>query len=226
MGDLAKVLAAGRAQLGYREGPGSNVNKFSAHWGKPPQPWCADSAAWVLAQGGALDVPWSSYTPHFAKAYQDAGRWGQTPKVGAVVFFEWPGMGRIAHVGIVEAVRPDGSIVVLEGNTDVAGGRTGGQYMRKVRRANIAGYGYPRYKTTAKPKTRTDRLLGLANPPMRGQDVLNVQRALNRLGNRLREDAVYKRADADVVAIFQQNRGIDERGVGPLTWQALRKGPR
>ena len=139
------------------EGPRDNENFFSTYWHKGRQPWCADFVTWALDQAQALDVPQSSYTPTLAQSYRDARRWGEAPVVGAVVFFQWPGMGRIAHVGLVESIRPDGSIVTVEGNTDVKGGRTGGKVMRKVRRANIAGYGYPKYNPAApKPAPAPD----------------------------------------------------------------------
>lgn len=68
-----------------------------------------------------------------------------------------------------------------------------------------------------------DRWLGLTNPPMIGQDVKNVQNALRVAGNRwLVADGVYGRDTADLIALFQRNRGITERGVGPKTWAALR----
>lgn len=152
MTTAADVLALARTQLGYVEGPGSNVNKFSYYWKRPPQPWCADFVCWVLQKSGALDVPQSSYTPALYGNYQSANRSGHTPRVGSLVFFQWPDMGRIAHVGIVEEIRADGSLVTIEGNTDVAGGRTGGQVMRKVRRANIAGYGHPIYAPAVPPR--------------------------------------------------------------------------
>src|SRR5207249_4164259 len=59
------------------------------------------------------------------------------------------------HVGLVEAVRADSSIVTIEGNTDERGGGSGGKVMRHVRRANIAGYGYPQYASLVHdPKVR------------------------------------------------------------------------
>lgn len=77
-------------------------------------------------------------------------------------------------------------------------------------------------KVPAKPVG--DRWLGLHNPPMTGQDVKNVQHALVVAGNRsLKVDGVYGRSTADLIQLFQKNRGIAERGVGPLTWEALRK---
>lgn len=219
-GDLTKVFAAARANLGYKEGPGENQNKFSAYWHHPAEPWCADSAAYMLKQGNALDVTWSAFTPSFAKAYQDVGRWGHSPKIGAVVFFQWPGMGRIAHVGLVESLRPDGRIITLEGNTDVAGGRTGGQYMRKVRGANIAGYGYPIYAPVT-PVRHGDPVLKRGD---RGQAVLNVQRALNLCGNHIALDGQFG-ADTDrILRTFQTHRGLQATGTTTAqTWAELRK---
>jgi peptidoglycan hydrolase-like protein with peptidoglycan-binding domain len=68
-----------------------------------------------------------------------------------------------------------------------------------------------------------DRWLGLTNPPMTGQDVKNVQNVLRAAGNsQVPLDGVYGRVTADVLAVFQKNRGITERGCGPKTWAALR----
>ncbi len=62
---------------------------------------------------------------------------------------------RVAHVGIVESVRKDGRFVTIEGNTDVAGGRTGGQVMRKVRSQNGWTFAMPEYSASKKPTTNT-----------------------------------------------------------------------
>lgn len=68
-----------------------------------------------------------------------------------------------------------------------------------------------------------DRWLGLANPPMVGQDVTNVRNALRVAGNHdLPATGPYDRAVTDLVQLFQRNRDITERGVGPQTWAALR----
>ena len=95
--------------------------------------------------GAAALIPKHAYTPSGAAWFRERGQWGTQPRIGAIVYFQWPSMNRIAHVGIVESVRGDGGVVVIEGNTDSKGGRTGGKVMRQVRRANIAGYGYPAY---------------------------------------------------------------------------------
>lgn len=74
------------------------------------------------------------------------------------------------------------------------------------------------------PPARPDRLLGLQTPLMSGSDVAGVQHALVVAGNPgLQVTGVYDRQTADLIAVFQQHRGINERGVGPLTWAALRQ---
>jgi CHAP domain len=140
----AGVLRAARSQLGVTEKPVNRV-MYNDWASVPPGPWCAAFVSWALDRAGALDIPKFVYCPTGMNAYKADGRWGRSPRIGAVAFYQWPGMGRVAHVGLVEALRSDGSIVAIEGNTDVAGGRTGGKVMRQVRRANIAGYGYPKY---------------------------------------------------------------------------------
>lgn len=70
-----------------------------------------------------------------------------------------------------------------------------------------------------------DRWLGLENPPMRGQDVSNVQNALKIAGKLAAKDVdgIYGRGTADALTRFQRSAGIAERGCGPETWAALRK---
>jgi hypothetical protein len=153
MNTALDVLAAARSQLGITEVPfGSNRVKYNDWAGVPPGPWCAAFASWALDQGGALDVAKFVYCPTGVNEYKADGRWGSTPRIGAVIFFQWPGENRACHVGLVEAVRADGSVATLEGNTDVAGGGSGGKVMRHVRRAFILGYGYPKYSAIAPPE--------------------------------------------------------------------------
>lgn len=68
-----------------------------------------------------------------------------------------------------------------------------------------------------------DRVLGLTNPLMVGQDVKNVQNHLRRLGNKIPADGVYGRTTADVVAVYKRNRKISERGWGADCWAQARK---
>jgi hypothetical protein len=146
------VLSRARSQLGVHENPaGSNQTPYSAWYGSRG-PWCGMFVSWIFYHAGlplpATTVKGFAYTPSGAAWFQRRGKWTRTPRPGYVVFFDWPGDGvdRISHVGIVEAVRADGSVITIEGNTGTA---YGGSVMRRVRRSGIVGYGIPDYASGA-----------------------------------------------------------------------------
>ena len=217
---LAAVLAYARSKLGYMESPaGSNNNMFSTYWGHPAEPWCADFICWALAMGGSLDVPMSAYTPTLHQNYVNAGRGGNAPRTGAIVFFQWPGDPVIGHVGVVESVRTDGSIVTIEGNTSGEQGGNGGEVWRQVRAAYIAGYGYPNYGTAPAPApvTHVTRMLYLRNPYMQGADVAAVQRKVG-----VTADGWYGPNTTSKVRAWQGAHRLVADGVcGPLTLRAM-----
>lgn len=148
------ILDRARSQLGYTEGrcgPSTlNKTKFGEWYGMNCVAWCAMFVSWVFHSEG-LPLPASTskgfaYTPSGAAWFRRRQRWGTTPMVGAVVFYDF--IGRISHVGIVERVHPDGSFDAIEGNTNGAGSREGGQAMRKRRTmAKVVGFGYPDYSS-------------------------------------------------------------------------------
>ncbi|GAB2860318.1 hypothetical protein GCM10022221_69820 [Actinocorallia aurea] len=107
--------------------------------------WCNMFVSWVAEQTGMEDtVGQDAWTVAHAKWFKEEGRWGTTPKAGAIVFFNWSGekgLDDIQHVGIVDHVDDDGTIHTVEGNT-------GNEVQQKVRSADqIVGYGYPDYKS-------------------------------------------------------------------------------
>ena len=213
---LTAVLGNARSKLGYVETPpGSNRNMFSSYWGHPAEPWCADYACWALAMGGSLDVPMSAYTPTLYQNYVNVGRAGHAPRVGALVFFQWPGDYVIGHVGIVESVRSSSSIITIEGNTSGAPGGSGGSVWRQVRAAYIVGYGYPSYGTPPAPApvTHITRMLYLRSPNMQGADVAAVQRKVGAVA-----DGWYGPNTASKVRAWQSAHHLVSDGVcGPLT---------
>ena len=157
-----QVLAVARKELGVKESPpGSNKVKYSKWYGMVG-PWCAMFVSWVAAQSGATAIiPRHAYTPDGVKWFKARGAYYSKGRVGDIVYFSWPGMGRVSHVGIVEAVHSDGSYTTIEGNTDAAGGRTGGKVMRQRRKKYINGFGRPKYgsgstPTPPTPSTRED----------------------------------------------------------------------
>lgn len=222
-GAATDVLAVARRNLGYVEGPGENENIFCDDVGHANfQPWCASFA---LACLKAADVPLtgrSAFTPTLAESYRQAEAFHGDGAIGDLIFFAWPSMKRICHVGIVEQVREEGSYVCIEGNTDAKGGRTGGRVMRHVRRAHIAGFGRPPY-TASGPKEQ------LGHDPVlregdRGQKVLNAQNALRRDGSSVLLNGIFDQATANAVVAFKKRHGLPGTAVvDQLTWEAMRK---
>lgn len=232
MTTVNQVLDRARSQIGVKEHPaGSNRTPY-CDWYGITGPWCARFVSWcTYKEGLALAATTSkgfAYTPSGAAWFQRRRRWTNRPAPGHIVFFNFPGdnVNRISHVGIVESVRPDGSIVTIEGNTDERGGRTGGKVMRKVRRVGIVGYGIPDYEdghggghgvpTLPYP----GRLLTFGD---RSPAVKQVQARLVQLGiARLAVDGDFGPLTQAAVRKFQKARGLEVDGiVGPQTWKSL-----
>jgi hypothetical protein len=121
----ARMVAMAQAEVGQAEQPpGSNNSPRIAQYrsataGAPgPGPWCAYFTSW-LARGAGVPVGdhgqgFGSVDALYAWA-QKSGRAiptssGQDPKPGDLVVWD-------EHIGIVESVRPDGSIQTIEGNS-------------------------------------------------------------------------------------------------------------
>jgi len=127
---LPTVLAAAQAQVGGPE------ERYTADWSFWPGFWCAKFVSWVLAHAGVAVR--SDGPGELARLVPAVA----TPRPGDLVFINLtptlPGTGT-SHVGIVEAVEPDGSVRTIEGNAD----RTH-RVVRNTRRgAEIVGFGRP-----------------------------------------------------------------------------------
>ncbi|SNR55534.1 CHAP domain-containing protein [Actinomadura mexicana] len=106
------------------------------------QSWCDMFVSWLGQHTGTMGMGADAYTVSHAKWFKKTGRFGETPKPGAVVFFAWNGGGikGVDHVGIVVKDNHDGTINTIEGNT-------GDAVKKKVRdTSTVAGYGYPEYR--------------------------------------------------------------------------------
>jgi CHAP domain len=117
------ALAAAEAEVGQAEQPpGSNDSPRIAQYrsataGAPgPGPWCAYFASWAARQAGA---PLGDYGQGFGRVddvwawAEKSGRTTQSPQPGDLVVWD-------EHIGIVESVKPDGSITTVEGNSSDA----------------------------------------------------------------------------------------------------------
>lgn len=153
-----KVLAFARSQIGYVEGA-DNWNRYAPRVGHAQnQPWCASYVNDCFKEAGVWHLlpNHSAYTPASAQGFINVH---QTMDLhhpefwhpGDVVYFEFPGMGRISHVGIVEKwlgrINGVPTIQTLEGNTNSAGSRTGGMVCRKTRPVSMVRVvGRPRWE--------------------------------------------------------------------------------
>jgi cell wall-associated NlpC family hydrolase len=120
----SRAIAVARGEIGQAEQPpGSNDSPRIAQYrsavaGAGVGPWCADFVSWAARQGG---VPLGENGEGFQSVsalYEWAQRSGRAvpasagpPQPGDLIV--WGG----EHVGIVEAVDPDGTIHTIEGNS-------------------------------------------------------------------------------------------------------------
>ncbi|MFB4301834.1 CHAP domain-containing protein [Actinomadura sp. NTSP31] len=225
-GGADQVLAVARGELGQGEHPpGSNHNKYTQWYGLDG-PWCDMFVSWCADRAGALAaVGRFAFTPFHAQWFKDHGRWGHVPRKGAIVFYDWGGsrdISAIDHIGIVEAVRADGSIVTIEGNTE-------DHVMRRVRASFIVGYGYPAYGAADRPAPTAPAWPGrfLRWPPaMTGPDVRTWQQRMHDRGWHLTVSGTYDSESVMVCRAFQAEKALEVDGiVGPLTWQAAWTAP-
>lgn len=219
-----ELLNVARSQLGVTEIPfGSNQVLYASWAGIPGQAWCGAFVCWCLEKVGVLDIPKFVWTPSGAQSYQNAGRWDHTPSIGDVVFFTWPEVGRICHVGFVEALREDGGVVTIEGNTDERGGGTGGKVMRHVRRASMTGFGRPIYTALTLPTPQAPAIpVAVAARPMikQGSRGPNVKYLQQKLG--ITADGIFGPQTKARVMQWQRNHNLIADGiVGPRTWATV-----
>jgi hypothetical protein len=183
-----KVLDVARSQIGTRQAA-NGANPYGAAYGMDRVAWCAQFVWWCFRQAGAGHlIPKTAYTPTLAAWYQQRGQASRTPRVGSLVLFDWPGDGvdRISHVGLVEAVNPNGTLTTIEGNTTsgAAGDqRMGGGVWRRNRSTSaVIVYGHPAYDGAAPapaPAAAPPRLATLQRGMRADSRVIALQRFLN-----------------------------------------------
>ena len=124
----AKMVALAQAEVGVKEQPpGSNDSPRIAEFrtsteGAPgPGPWCSYFTSWLAKSAG---VPLGNNGQGFGRVddvyawAQSAGKAnpaasGQPPKPGDLIIWD-------EHMGIVESVKPDGTMTTIEGNSSDA----------------------------------------------------------------------------------------------------------
>jgi hypothetical protein len=228
-----KVLDIARDQIGVKETPAnSNVCKFSKWYPMAGSPWCAMFVSWVLDRAG-IEGYKHAYTPSGAALFQQQRRWfSANPKPGDIVYFDFPdSLPRIQHVGFVEKVNGDGSIVAIEGNTSAGASGSqdngGGVFRRTRPRSLIVGFGRPPYKQGGKvdhPEGRLGRRDYLERGD-RGADVRMWQRQLNAVMEAdLDVDGEFGAKTLAATKAFQKEHGLEVDGqAGPKSLAKMEK---
>jgi hypothetical protein len=137
----ARIIALAEKDLNVREqgkNAGYRVETYLRYVGLGKgQAWCAAFVSWLHGQAGYAQ-PRSGWSPSLFPASQRIA----TAKPAAVLGIYVPSLKRIAHVGLVTAIRGDW-VDAIEGNTNPAGSREGdGVYRRLRHRRTVNRYAY------------------------------------------------------------------------------------
>lgn len=159
MSTASALLDAARAELGTTElPPGSNRTEFAAEAGHlNGYAWCATFVVAIARRCGIKLPSESAWTPSMFAGFIAKGtgyRGAKGARPGDVVFFDFPDSKTgIQHVGFVESVKADGTLVCIEGNTSAGTSGSqdngGGVYRRTRPPAYVVGYGRPAYTQEA-----------------------------------------------------------------------------
>lgn len=146
----AAVLQIAAWQLGVVEMPsGSNKVKYNtAFYGKEVSgsayPWCMAFVWWVFREAGFSLFKTGSCTT-FVNQYKKLSPHQVVTKdfhPGDIVFFDFSGKrSKTEHVGIVEEVKGNGTLITIEGNTGTGNDANGGAVMRRSRSLNLVTCG-------------------------------------------------------------------------------------
>ena len=128
----SRIVAAAAKEVGVREKTGHNDGTKIAEYLRSvglnrPEPWCAAFVCYIYQNEG-FSKPRSGWTPDLFPT----SRLARSALPGNIIGIYFPGLKRIAHVGIIE--KANGSwIYSIEGNTNVSGSREGDGVYRRTR---------------------------------------------------------------------------------------------
>lgn len=150
----AAVVAKARSYVGVKESPPNsnnvvfNTDYYGGSVSGSAYAWCAVFVWDVFHVLGASELFYGGGKTASCTVLMQYGRahgldvdGGYKP--GDIVFFNWSGAKSPAeHVGIVESIDADGSLITIEGNTAVGNDSDGGEVMRRSRPLKYAICGY------------------------------------------------------------------------------------
>lgn len=152
---LKEVLDQARAWIGTEENPpGSNHNEITTYYGFDAA-WCCMFIWAIFNKTGHGDLFMgggkTAYCFDVKDWYQARGKFGSTPKVGALIIY-----GGSGHIGIVESVSGN-SFVSIEGNLSNTVKRSNGPSC-----STVLGFCYIDYPTATTTSTDTPAVTGTA----------------------------------------------------------------
>lgn len=237
MSNLITLMAIARGEIGTKENPsGSNKVQYNTeYYGRavsgPSYPWCCVFLWWLFKEAGLSKLFYggkkTAYCPTL-QAYHSGQAVNGGYRVGDIIFFNFSGGSKAAHVGICESW--DGTyITTIDGNTGVGNEANGGAVMRRKRHKKyIVGAFRPAYDKAA-PVTKEVNTVTVTLPVLRsgskGAEVKTIQRLLNALGHDCGEvDGTFGPATLAAVKAFQKAEKLTVDGVaGQATWTAILK---
>lgn len=190
----ASMINLARTQIGYREGPRDNENRFSKEtpslaW-SDRQPWCQTFISWLAWKTNNKDViPTTASCATCTTYYKSRGQFHyQNPKPGDLVMY---GSAGGTHVDMVTEISGD-KIKVIGGNT---GGSLNGAYHNgngvyekwiKANEPRIHGFGRPAYSGagTITDQTTVTPTPGFGKPdkPLIAGNKFTVKKGMTLLG--------------------------------------------
>ncbi|RAH98786.1 hypothetical protein DLJ53_24420 [Acuticoccus sediminis] len=204
--------------IGLKEVPGAQHNPLIIEWGKQSgiDWWNNDEDAWcaVAVNGALINSGYPSTRSALARSFTRYGTRLSRPVRGAIVVFPRGSNPLYGHVGIVESVRSDGTIVIINGNS-------GNAVRRSVfRQSSILpdGIRWPPGAVApaeSEPHGADDAPLGARVLQMgsRGRDVEALQRDMNVLNYQLDVDGIFGGRTRDAVMRFETKRGLKGDGI-------------
>lgn len=228
-----QIITLAKSQVGITEYPpnSNNVVYNTAYYGhnvcdgvpnkNSKYPWCCAFVWWVFNQFQPCLVPKTASCMTMGQWFKDHGQWIEpgSQRVGDVVFYKFNTNKRWTnHVGIVDEVVGKNDIYAFEGNTSQKGSQTnGGAVLRKHRKANIVGYGRPKYVVS-------EKTMPTLRKGDRNENVLNWQKFLNMNGFYCgAEDGIFGKNTEKAVKEYQLSKGLVPDGIiGSKTWNSVR----
>ncbi|ORE96452.1 PG-binding 1, multi-domain protein [Stappia sp. 22II-S9-Z10] len=203
--------------IGLREVPGPEHNPLIVEWGKQSgiDWWNNDEDAWcaVAVNGALVNSGYPSTRSALARSFTRYGTRLKRPVRGAIVVFPRGTNPLYGHVGIVEEVRGDGTMVIVNGNAS-------DQVKRSVfRQSSVLPDGIRWPPGAVAP---VESLPAAADVPLgervlkvgaRGPDVAALQRKLNVLNYGLEVDGIYGGMTQDAVRRFELRRNLNGDGI-------------